>query len=270
MKVIYEPKGKAREYSPLAVNLYTGCEHGCDYCYVFSSLAMSRANPDVIKPRDGILEKLEKDCISKQDKSKPVLLCFTCDPYQPCSELYGTTRAALQILRRNNIPFRVLTKGGLRATKDFDLYSDKDEYGVTLTLMDEALSRKHEPKAATPKDRIESLKIAHDKGIATWVSIEPVLDPKQSEMLIENTLDFVDIYKVGKLNHYNIKVDWNSFGASVIRTLVKHGKRYYIKEDLRRHIKDRYNFDTTAGYVCKTNLTKPNIWNQNGTIRQTN
>ena len=28
--VIYEPRGRAREYSPLAVNLYRGCSHGCN------------------------------------------------------------------------------------------------------------------------------------------------------------------------------------------------------------------------------------------------
>ena len=33
MNVIYEPKGRAREYSPLACNLYMGCTHGCKYCY---------------------------------------------------------------------------------------------------------------------------------------------------------------------------------------------------------------------------------------------
>ena len=33
MKVIYEPKGRAKEYAELAVNLYNGCSHGCEYCY---------------------------------------------------------------------------------------------------------------------------------------------------------------------------------------------------------------------------------------------
>ena len=33
MKIIYEPKGKALEYAPLACNLYKGCPHGCRYCY---------------------------------------------------------------------------------------------------------------------------------------------------------------------------------------------------------------------------------------------
>jgi DNA repair photolyase len=34
MSLIYSPKGKAGEYSPLAVNIYNGCNHGCFYCYV--------------------------------------------------------------------------------------------------------------------------------------------------------------------------------------------------------------------------------------------
>ena len=33
MPVIYQPRGKAREYNPLACNLYIGCSHRCNYCY---------------------------------------------------------------------------------------------------------------------------------------------------------------------------------------------------------------------------------------------
>lgn len=32
-RVIYEAKGPAGEYSPLAANLFTGCAGRCAYCY---------------------------------------------------------------------------------------------------------------------------------------------------------------------------------------------------------------------------------------------
>lgn len=32
MNVIYEPKGRAKEYADLALNDYIGCENACVYC----------------------------------------------------------------------------------------------------------------------------------------------------------------------------------------------------------------------------------------------
>jgi len=32
-RLIYQPKGKAREYSPWACNLFNGCTNNCSYCY---------------------------------------------------------------------------------------------------------------------------------------------------------------------------------------------------------------------------------------------
>jgi len=46
MAVIYEPKGMALEYAPLACNLYRGCQHGCRYCYAPNCLFMSRVIDD--------------------------------------------------------------------------------------------------------------------------------------------------------------------------------------------------------------------------------
>ena len=33
MELIYEPKGKAKEYAGLAFDIYKGCTHGCLYCF---------------------------------------------------------------------------------------------------------------------------------------------------------------------------------------------------------------------------------------------
>jgi len=77
-KVIYETRGKAQEYCPLAANLYKGCSHGCFYCYVPS---IFRASPEEFKKgqaRPGVLEALRKE--APLYKNKSVLFCFTCDP----------------------------------------------------------------------------------------------------------------------------------------------------------------------------------------------
>ena len=59
MPVIYEPKGAAKEYSHLAINLYHGCRFACKYCYAPAiarkNLADWSANP---YPKKDILKSI--------------------------------------------------------------------------------------------------------------------------------------------------------------------------------------------------------------------
>ncbi len=83
LSVVYEPRGRAREYSPLALNLYRGCSHGCQYCYASDVLHMQVEEFHKPVPRAGIIAKLVQDAKALQaaGNQKPILLCFTCDPY---------------------------------------------------------------------------------------------------------------------------------------------------------------------------------------------
>jgi DNA repair photolyase len=202
MSVIYEPKGRALEYSWLACNLYKGCVHGCQYCYAPSALQKRPADfHNTAAPRDNILRELRKDAAKLAGTRKRVLLCFTCDPYPPLDIAGAVTREALLVLREHEISFQVLTKGGMRAARDFDCYGPDDAFATTLTFLDVDRSLSVEPKAAIPSDRIEAIRAAKEAGITTWASLEPVLDAEQSLALIEATRDIVDLYKIGKLNH---------------------------------------------------------------------
>jgi DNA repair photolyase len=256
MQAIYEPKGKAREYAPLALNLYRGCSHGCRYCYAPSATCTDRATFAQAAPRLGIIEAAEAQLIKEawspglfeqMDWLDPVLLCFTCDPYQPADDKYRLARAAIDLLHRYGHGVHVLTKGGLSACRDFrgrpgartrdsGLGSHPDDaFACTLTFIHEGQSLEWEPEAASPRARISALREAHERGITTWASLEPVIDPEQSLELIRRTAAFVDLYKVGRWN-YDARakeIDWPAFGTHAMALCESLGKPYYLKHDLR-------------------------------------
>jgi len=238
--VIYEPKGRAAEYCPLAVNLYRGCGHGCIYCYAPSTLRIDREGFKNATPRPDVIARLQKDLPkAAADGAKGnVLLCFTCDPYQPIDEIHHLARRAILILHSYGFDVTILTKGGRRAKADFDLLLPGDEFATTLTFMSEIDSLKWEPCAATPDDRIATIIDAHVLGLKTWVSLEPVIDTTQTLELIRRVHPYVDLFKVGTLNNHPqaSKIDWKKFASDVVATLEKYHCDYYLKKDLRRYL----------------------------------
>ena len=150
--VVYKPRGRAGEYSDLAVNLYNGCSHFCVYCYVPACLHTTREKFHAPLPRKNILEQLTLDAqkLKLAHEKRSILLCFTCDPYQPINQKYQLARKAIQILHSNDLNVMILTKGGKRAEQDFELLASKDWFGVTLTSLDKRISQFWEPGAALP------------------------------------------------------------------------------------------------------------------------
>ena len=242
MKVIYEPAGKAREYSELAVNLYTGCSHNCVVCYALQMNRRYGRDPKPI-PRKNILELIKKDAIEmeKTHDDRQILLCFMTDPYQEIEDELKITSQTIDVLMQHNLRFTILTKGGLRSIPDMDKYEkySKASYGVTLNTLNDNTRKKYEPDAACIDDRIQALRNAHEKGIKTWVSVEPVYDANEALYMINEVNSLVDIFKVGKLNHFpeiEKNVDWKRFGTLAVELLERLNKKYYIKEDLRKFI----------------------------------
>jgi DNA repair photolyase len=238
MEIIYEPRGKAKEYAPLAVNLYKGCDHGCTYCFGPATLKIKRENFHVsTKPKKDALQRLSRDAeklrIAGDDRE--ILLSFVTDPYQTIETETMLTQDAINILKQNNLRFTILTKGGLRAVRDFDLLAgyDKASFGSTLIFTKQEDAYKWEPHAPTIATRIEAIKEAHNRGIRTWVSLEPVICPDQALELIEKLHPIVNSWKVGKLNYMRLDVDWLKFRNDVIALLDSLRADYYLKKSLR-------------------------------------
>jgi DNA repair photolyase len=238
---IYAPKGQAKEYARLAANPYRRCGHQCLYCYVPGVLHMPRKEFDAgAVPRPDYLKNLCKDARKYQALgiTEQVMFSFTTDVYNPFDT--SLTRPSIEILIERGLAFCVLTKGGMRAWCDHDLYRpDRDAFACTLTSLDDRFSKKWEARAALPADRIAALKAFHELGIFTWVSLEPTLDVEASLAIVAATHSFVDLYKVGRANYLKEitrTTDWADYTHRMIALLNRLGGKHYIKKDLQRFL----------------------------------
>jgi len=243
---IYSPNGQAGEYSALATNPYHGCGHQCLYCYVPDVIRITRAEFDrgAAQRKGFTLAGLRRDAVKYRAAgiTDQIMLTFTSDPYHPGdTEL---TRQTIEVLIEHGLAFCTLTKGGTRALRDLDLFRPHhDAFATTLTSLDDRFSLKWEPNAPVPSNRILALKRFHKAGIFTWVSLEPTLDADSSTEIIRQTHRFVDLYKVGRLNHSELTktTDWKDYTERVIEVLAQVGAQAYIKKDLQPYLPGGYD-----------------------------
>jgi len=237
---IYTPTGKASEYARLACNIYKGCTHCCDYCYcpncTFTHRAVFYSDPN---PKKDIINKIDNDAakLSQLEDVPEILLSFIGDPYQHAEMELGFTRAAISTLIKYDLKFTVLTKGGSRSARDFDLLSkySGSSFGTSLVFTNQKDATKWEPGAASIKDRVDTIKLAHSMGIKTWLSIEPVIYPDQAIELVESLHSVVNHFKIGKINHnkrLETRVDWLKFRKDIKITLNKYNTDFYLKKSL--------------------------------------
>src|SRR5271157_4320803 len=132
--MIYEPKGRAREYAALACNVYSGCDHRCTYCYAPAATFRDATDFGISKVRPDFLRKLNAES-EQLHTTEHILLSFTCDPYQRIDETAGMTRATIKALHAAGLHVQVLTKGGTRALRDLSLFTPKDAFATSLTLL---------------------------------------------------------------------------------------------------------------------------------------
>ncbi len=241
--VIYPPKGQAGEYAPLATNPYRGCGHGCAYCYVPLVTKQDRPEFDAgAVPRKNFIPRLLKDVERYRGIDAQVMLSFTTDPYHPGDT--SLTRMTLNILRDGGLSFCTLTKGASRALRDIDLFRpDRDAFASTLTTLDESFSLKWERNASLPSNRLAALRAFHERGIFTWVSLEPTLDVEASLAIVQATHSFVDLFKIGRANYVPTitkVVDWRAYTLRMIDLCHRLRVRHYIKRDLQEYLPADY------------------------------
>ena len=157
-------------------NCYTGCAHGCVYCY---ARFMQRFHPhDEPWGRFVDVKVNAAEVLARELRRRPpgaVFTCSACDGWQALEGDYRLTRRCCELLLEAGFRLNVLTKSRL-VVRDLDLFAGRDvRVGVTLTTPDEAMARLWEPAAASVRDRAAVLRAAKAAGLATAAMFGPLL-----------------------------------------------------------------------------------------------
>lgn len=191
---------------PYVVNPYTGCQHGCTYCYArFMKRVTGHQEPwgGFVDVKVNAADLLRTE-IQKKRKGK-VWVSGVCDPYQPLEEQYRLTRQCLEILAQNSWPVIVQTRSPL-VLRDLDIIKKaRDiEVGLSITTADDRIRKLFEPDAPPAEDRIAALDALHRAGVRTYAMIAPVLPGAEGlAVLLKGKVDYIIIDRMNY--HY---ADW--------------------------------------------------------------
>ena len=160
------------------MNLYRGCTHGCVYCDSRSDCYQFSHPFEDVEVKQNAPELLEKALRSKRKRAM-IGTGSMSDPYQPIEKELKLTRTCLELLDKYGFGAAVITKSDL-VLRDMDLFKSIHEKAkavvqMSLTIADEALSRKLEPHVVNTNRRYEVLKEFQREGIPTVVWMTPLL-----------------------------------------------------------------------------------------------
>ena len=152
------------------LNPYTGCEHGCLYCYITSYIPRAFE----CRPKHNLIARVERD-LKQIDRSRPISMSNSSDPYPPIEAKLGLTRSCLKLLAQENCKVQVITKSDIVA-RDLDLFTKmRAVVSFTVVTLDQELSRMLEPNAPPPERRLEAMKRLAAAGVPVCLRLDPVI-----------------------------------------------------------------------------------------------
>ncbi|HUV52949.1 MAG TPA: radical SAM protein [Dehalococcoidia bacterium] len=167
------------------MNLYRGCTHSCVYCdgraegyYVDGEFGKD------VTVKVNAIELLRRELDPKR-KRVPFRRCFIMvgggvgDGYQPVEKKYHLTRKALELMYEYNLPVSLLTKSTL-IERDIDIIKRINErsraiVSFSFSSMDNKISAMFEPGVPPPHERLKTLSLFKNEGIACGMFLLPVI-----------------------------------------------------------------------------------------------
>jgi len=224
--------------SDYALNPYTGCSHGCVYCYSPFVIREDRGWGTFVDVKRNVPKVLAEEL---KKKKGTVRIGSVTDPYQPVEESCEVTRLCLMQLSKKDVPTIVQTKSSL-VTRDVDIFKKMDvDVGLTITSLEEDFVKRFEPGASGPGERLDALEELVDAGVSTWVFIGPMMplfNDEPEELVKEIRSRGVDEIYMDKLNMRD--GIWKSLEGVLDEEMMERYKLIYSGGDYFRDKKKMY------------------------------
>ena len=252
----------------LTFNPYTGCDHGCVYCYASSYIPQFAK----CRPKKGLLERLQREATKL--KGETVSISNSSDPYPRLEATTGLTRRCLEILAENNCRIQIITKSNLLIRDDDLLSKVPSTVALTITTDDAEVARLLEPNAPPPAERLSAAQHLVSKGIPVSVRIDPIIPfvNDQPDKLVA-TLASIGVKHITS-STYKVKPDnWRRFSTVLPEAAAKLKPLYFkqgekiggntlLPRDLRfklmKNIRDLAVANGMQFGVCREGLSRLN------------
>ncbi len=169
----------------LSLNPYTGCVHGCLYCYASSYIPRFSE----CRPKPGLLKNLRREvhCV---EPGTLVSMSNSSDPYPPMERNLQLTRECIKILRERGMRLQLVTKSDI-ISRDAEILEAMDcVVSITITTLCDELANLLEPGAPMPERRLETIRLLRGRGIPVSARLDPII-PGINEPEIEELVSSV-------------------------------------------------------------------------------
>ena len=187
-----------RCHYPTRLDTYgCGCQHNCGYCYARSLLDFRKMwNPAY--PAIANINKIRHTIRTKLRPGEIVRLGGMTDCFQPLERENRITLQTIEALNEMGVGYLIVTKSELVAEPEYLEVMDKDlaHIQVSITSTDDSISRKIEPGASLPGDRIRAVETLQAKGFDVSVRLSPYVP------------EFVDIGVINKIRCDKVLIEF--------------------------------------------------------------
>ncbi len=259
-----------------SLSAYTGCGHGCLYCYA-SSYIPKFYQP---RPKKDFIQKLEKE-INKIPAGSTIAISNSSDPYQPLEKEFSLTHKTLEILRNFNFKVNIVTKSDL-ILKDINLLKKIKKILVTvsLTSLDDNLLKKLEPNCPPTSQRLKAIhKLSKIMPVA--VRLDPLIYPLNTNNITNIVKEIrktgakqiiTSTYKAKPDNFKRIKQVFPQFSQLWEKLYKKEGEKisnyFYLGTNLRKTLIEKVRKESSKSKLafssCREGFQNLNTANCDG------